>query len=222
MSSASRPTPGLLLPARATDTGLGVLACERGGGRSQEGLGPGRLLRLDLVLVRAGWALPTSGAQGRQHAPASLPCRQLSPFLLGSGWQGRLSTWSGGWRKKPVPLARPWASQLAGKTLGSEGGQRELSSRAPRYVQTQKNEYFSAHVFSLPHSIWQPQCQVHGRKCTERGVSFHTRWQEPGRAAVHVSGANLRGFRWPKMAQCERQKGSDHTELKQSTLRLGS
>lgn len=155
MSSASRPTPGLLLPARATDTGLGVLACERGGGRSQEGLGPGRLLRLDLVLVRAGRALPTSGAQGRQHAPASLPCRQLSPFLLGSGWQGRLSTWSGGWRKKPVPLARPWASQLAGKTLGSEGGQRELSSRAPRYVQTQKNEYFSAHVFSLPHSIWQ-------------------------------------------------------------------
>lgn len=83
MSSASRPTPGLLLPARATDTGLGVLACERGGGRSQEGLGPGRLLRLDLVLVRAGRALPTAGAQGRQHAPASLPCRQLSPFFAG-------------------------------------------------------------------------------------------------------------------------------------------
>lgn len=31
----------------------------------------------------------------------------LSPFPLGSGWQGRLSTWSRGWRKKLVPLARP-------------------------------------------------------------------------------------------------------------------
>lgn len=133
VSSASRPTPGLLLHAWDTDTGLGVLAHKRGRGR--------RLLRLDLVLVRAGWALPALGAQGRQRAPASPPCQQLSPFPLGSGWRGRLSPWSRGWRKKPIPLAQPWPPSLPGRTLGHGcTGQRELSSRAPSYVQISEKQ----------------------------------------------------------------------------------
>lgn len=31
----------------------------------------------------------------------------------------RLSPWSRGWRKKPIPLAQPWASQLARKDAGT-------------------------------------------------------------------------------------------------------